>query len=66
MEREMACTYIDGKKKGEKKWYYENGQLFREVNYIDDNDDNENCEYKEYHQNGQLSNSIIYNELYEK
>jgi len=29
------CVYIDGKLNGICKSYYENGQLSREVNYID-------------------------------
>ena len=42
-------NYIDDKKQGIYKSYYQNGQLCEEVNYIDDK---RNGIFKSYHRNG--------------
>ena len=46
-----------GKKEGAYKSYYNNGQLYEEVNYIDDLKEGV---YKSYHDNGQLIVEVNY------
>ena len=53
----ICLTNSLGKKNGILKSYYENGQLFQEVNYIDGQ---KNGIYKLYHYNGQLWKEINY------
>jgi antitoxin component YwqK of YwqJK toxin-antitoxin module len=52
---EIECDYVDGKKHGKEKWWYENDQF--ETDYIDDR---KHGKEKWWYENGQLARECDY------
>jgi len=54
----VQVTYKDGKRNGESRMWNNDGTLFEECNYIDDQIDE--CVYKNYHKSGKLKITVPY------